>query len=98
MSKNRLFSIFCLGYWLSLIVFVILDTLGIFGTDVGFFGSLQTSSLARVMFMDIGALATVAAIWIIFNTKTKFKWLIALLTICFGSFILLPYLSWYFWE
>jgi hypothetical protein len=48
--------------------------------------------------MNIGALATVAAAWIIFETKFKFRVVIAVLTLFAGSFVLLPYLWYHYWN
>lgn len=90
-------SIFCWLTWLGFLLFLILDSMKIFGlADIGFVETLRTSTLSRGMFTDIGILSTIIAGWMIFGTNLKSKWIFAILTICIGSLGALPFLAIYF--
>lgn len=67
---------------------------GILGENIGNGESLRTSSLARLMFADIGALATVAAGWIIIANRDRYRYIFAIATLFVGSYAFLPYLAW----
>jgi hypothetical protein len=98
LPNNKKLSLFFLGYWVFLVLFVKADKKGVFGKDIGVIKTLKTSSLARIMFQDIGAMATAISIWIIHTGKSFWKWPVALLTIFIGSFAFLPYLAIILWK
>jgi hypothetical protein len=98
LNTHKKFSVFLLGYWLFLILFAFIDSKGKFGSDIGVKKTLKTSSFARIMFQDIGALSTLAAIWTVTQTKNPIRWVVAFLSVFTGSFALLPFLSWHFWR
>jgi hypothetical protein len=83
--------------WIGLLVFAVLDTAKVFGTDIGIAQTLATSSFARGMFVDIGVLSTLMACYIVFTTRLKARYIVALLTLFVGSFAALPYLAYYFY-
>jgi hypothetical protein len=87
----------CWLVWISFISFLFLDVFGIFGLkDIGFLESLQTSSLARGMFYDIGILSTIICAWIAFGTKHKFRYFFAIAGLFVGGLAILPFLGIYF--
>lgn len=98
MKKTKILSLFLLLMWLFLIIYSSLDAQGRFGSDIGFQATLNTSSLARVMFMDIGVLSTLIALFIATRKAPFIKYLFALLTLVFGSFAALPFLAYYYWN
>ncbi len=95
--KYRLISLVILFSWLGTIILLALDARGLFGSDIGLENTLATSSFARGMFIDIGALSTLAAIWIIFATKYWFRFLFAFASLFIGSFAVMPFLAIHFW-
>jgi hypothetical protein len=95
-SKKKL-AVGAIILWLSGIFVLILDGLGYLGSDIGFVESLQTSSLARGMFTDIGLLSTVISIWILQSTEWIGKYFFAIFVLFVGGFGFLPYLAIYFW-
>lgn len=98
-SKNYKYqSILILLIWLSGIFVLVIDGLGLLGSDIGPVATLQTSSLARGMFTDIGMISTVMSGWILIFTKVKWRILPAILTLFLGSFVLLPYMSYWLWQ
>lgn len=95
----RTLSLLCWLTWLGFILFLVLDSFKVFGlSDIGFVESLDESSLARAMFMDIGILSTIIAGWMVFGTNQKYRWFFAILTGCLGSIGALPFLAIYFNE
>lgn len=87
----------CWLVWFGFLLFLILDSIKVFGfTDIGFLESLKTSALSRGMFTDIGILSTIIACWMIFGTNLKSRWIFAILTVCVGSLGALPFLALYF--
>jgi hypothetical protein len=97
-TGRKLLALLILGYWVFLIGFAVVDNRGLLGSDIGLIQSLQTSSLARVMFMDIGGLSTVVALWILFTTKYRIRYLVAGITLIVGSFVALPYIAYTIWK
>ena len=98
MKKTKILSLFLLLMWLFLFIYSSLDAQGRFGSDIGFQATLNTSSLARVMFMDIGVLPTLIALFIASRKAPFIKYLFAILTLVFGSFAALPFLAYYYWN
>lgn len=66
--------------------------------DLGTLGTLRQSTFARVMFMDIGVLSTLGAIYLVLNGRTAVRLPAALGTLFLGSFVLLPALAWEDWA
>ncbi|MBB5234406.1 hypothetical protein [Deinococcus budaensis] len=66
--------------------------------DLGTLETLRRSSFARVMFMDIGALSTLGALYLVLNGKTAVRVPAALASLFVGSFALLPALAWEDWQ
>lgn len=91
-------SILIILTWLSLILFLILDAQGLFGTDIGIQKTLESSSFARGMFADIGAISTFVSGIMLFCTKSKLRYLFAPLTLFIGSFAALPYFAYILWR
>lgn len=61
--------------------------------DLGTRETLRRSAFARVMFMDIGALSTLGALYLVLNGRTPVRGPAALATLVAGSFALLPALA-----
>lgn len=56
--------------------------------------TLRRSPFARTMFADVGALSTVAALYVALRYTSPLRLVAAILTLFVGSFALLPYLAW----
>ena len=56
--------------------------------------TLRRSHFARTMFADIGALSTLAGLYVVLGYRSFLRWPAAILTLLLGSFALLPYLAW----
>lgn len=96
-NSRKLFALGSFLMWLSLVILVFIDSTGQLGQQGDVLVALQEHSFTRIMFADIGALSTVAAIWIFFsNNNLKSRFLFAPLTLFVGSFSLLLYLVVYF--
>lgn len=61
--------------------------------DLGTLETLRRSSFARIMFMDIGALSTLGALYLVLNGHTRVRVPAALASLAVGSFALLPALA-----
>jgi hypothetical protein len=90
-SRQRI-TVF-LGLWLGFIAYIVIESQGWFGPDLGFWPTLASSSFARVMFSDIGILSTLAAVWIWLDRKHPSAPIFAILMLVVGSGALLPYLA-----
>lgn len=66
--------------------------------DLGTRETLRRSPFARVMFMDIGVLSTLGALYLVLNGKTAVKVPAALASLVVGSFALLPALAYEDWA
>lgn len=55
--------------------------------------SLQKSAFTRIMFMDIGVLSTLGALYLILNGQTSIRIPAAIASLFFGGFALLPALA-----
>lgn len=62
--------------------------------DLGTRETLRRSPFARVMFMDIGVLSTLGALYLVLNGKTAVRVPAAAASLFVGSFALLPALAW----
>ncbi|WP_019587560.1 hypothetical protein [Deinococcus apachensis] len=65
--------------------------------DLGVWETLRRSAFARVMFMDIGVLSTLGALYLVLRGKTRVRFPAALASLFVGSFALLPALAWEDW-
>ncbi|MBZ9753422.1 hypothetical protein K7W42_21550 [Deinococcus sp. HMF7604] len=65
--------------------------------DLGTRETLTRSSLARVMFMDVGALSTLGALYLMLSGRTPLRVPAALASLFVGSFALLPALAYEDW-
>lgn len=65
--------------------------------DLGVGETLRRSAFARVMFMDIGVLSTLGALYLVLKGRTRVRWPAALAALFIGSFALLPALAWEDW-
>jgi hypothetical protein len=65
--------------------------------DLGTRETLRRSPFARVMFMDIGVLSTLGALYLVLNGKTAVRVPAALASLVVGSFALLPALAYEDW-
>ncbi|MEF2279286.1 hypothetical protein V3W47_13345 [Deinococcus sp. YIM 134068] len=65
--------------------------------DLGTVGTLRQSTFARVMFMDIGVLSSLGALYLVLNGRTAVRIPAAIATLFVGSFVLLPALAWEDW-
>lgn len=65
--------------------------------ELGTLETLKRSSFARVMFMDIGALSTLGALYLVLNGKTAVRVPAAVASLFAGSFALLPALAYEDW-
>ncbi|OLV17788.1 hypothetical protein [Deinococcus marmoris] len=66
--------------------------------DLGTVETLKRSSFARIMFMDIGALSTLGALYLALNGKSRVRIPAALASLAVGSFSLLPALAYEDWK
>lgn len=66
--------------------------------DLGTRETLRRSPFARVMFMDIGVLSTLGALYLVLNGKTAVRVPAAVASLFVGSFALLPALAWEDWR
>ncbi|WP_293913123.1 hypothetical protein [Deinococcus sp.] len=62
--------------------------------DLGTLGTLRASSFARIMFMDIGMVSTLGALYLVLAGKTPVRVPAAVATLFLGSFALIPALAW----
>lgn len=58
--------------------------------ELGTRETLRRSAFARVMFMDIGALSTLGALYLVMNGRTRVRLPAAVASLFAGSFALLP--------
>ena len=65
--------------------------------DLGTRETLRRSPFARVMFMDIGALSTLGALYLLLNGRTAVRVPGAVASLFAGSFALLPALAYEDW-
>ncbi|TSA87885.1 hypothetical protein FNU79_01155 [Deinococcus detaillensis] len=65
--------------------------------DLGTPETLRRSSFARVMFMDIGMVSTLGALYLYLNGKTPVRVPAAVASLFAGSFALIPALAWEDW-
>lgn len=87
-SRKRLLLI--VGVWVSLLVFSLISSrFSVLNT----WETLQGSHFSRVMFSDIGVLATLIAGYIVLIHKAVWRIPFAVAILIFGSFALLPYLA-----
>lgn len=61
--------------------------------ELGVRQSLKQSAFTRIMFMDIGALSTLGALYLVLNGKTNVRIPAAIASLFLGSFALLPALA-----
>ena len=66
--------------------------------DLGTLGTLGKSSFARVMFMDIGAVSTLGALYLLLSGKTAARFPAAVASLFVGSFALIPGLAYEDWA
>ena len=66
--------------------------------ELGTLDSLRRSSFTRIMFMDIGALSTLGALYLVLNGKTAVRVPAAVASLFVGSFALLPALAYEDWA
>lgn len=66
--------------------------------DLGTLGTLRRSQFARVMFMDIGAVSTLAAVYVVLTGTSKLRYPAAVASLFAGSFALIPYLAYEDWR
>lgn len=94
-NLNFFLAISSLVSWILLILYIRKDP-KLFRNKLGVGETLKQSSFARGMFMDIGALSTIISAWMIWGTKSRLRFLFAILTLFVGSFAVLPFLTIYF--
>ncbi|MBZ9715994.1 hypothetical protein [Deinococcus multiflagellatus] len=83
-----------LGLWLMVLLTAVL---GRRSGDLGTRQTLRRSSFARVMFMDIGALSTLGALYLALTGRTAARLPGAAASLVLGSFTLLPALAYEDW-
>lgn len=66
--------------------------------ELGTLDTLKRSSFARIMFMDIGALSTLGALYLVLNGRTAVRVPAAVASLFVGSFALLPALAYEDWA
>ncbi|GHF63805.1 hypothetical protein HNQ07_004549 [Deinococcus metalli] len=66
--------------------------------DLGTRGALKRSAFTRIMFMDIGALSTLGALYLVLNGRTAVRVPAAIASLFVGSFALLPALAYEDWA
>ena len=65
--------------------------------DIGTLAALRRSSFTRIMFMDIGALSTLGALYLALSGKTPARFPAAVASLFVGSFALIPGLAYEDW-
>lgn len=81
----------------ALILYVIFDSIFLKKKDnLSTVETLQKSSFARIMFVDIGILSAILGGWIINKTNTWYKWFFGISSFFVGSFAILPFLGLYY--
>ena len=65
--------------------------------DLGTLGTLRKSSFARIMFMDIGAVSTLGALYLLLSGRTPLRYPAAVASLFAGSFALIPGLAYEDW-
>jgi hypothetical protein len=66
--------------------------------DLGTLGTLRKSSFARIMFMDIGAVSTLGALYLLLSGRTPLRYPAAVASLFAGSFALIPGLAYEDWT
>ena len=66
--------------------------------ELGTADTLRRSSFARIMFMDIGMVSTLGALYLLLNGKTPVRVPGAVASLFAGSFALIPALMWEDWK
>jgi len=66
--------------------------------ELGTLETLRRSSFARIMFMDIGMISTLGALYLVLEGKTPVRVPGAVATLFAGSFALIPALAWEDWT
>ena len=66
--------------------------------ELGTLETLQRSSFARIMFMDIGMVSTLGALYLVLEGKTPVRVPGAVASLFAGSFALIPALAWEDWQ
>jgi hypothetical protein len=66
-------------------------------SDLGTLGTLRKSSFARIMFMDIGAVSTLGALYLLLSGRTPLRYPAAVASLFAGSFALIPGLAYEDW-
>ena len=66
--------------------------------DLGTVESLKRSPFTRIMFMDIGALSTLGALYLVLNGRTAVRVPAAIASLFVGGFALLPALAYEDWA
>ncbi len=66
--------------------------------DLGAAETLRRSSFARIMFMDIGMLSTLGALYLLLGGRTPVRVPGAAASLFAGSFALIPALAWEDWA
>lgn len=84
-----------LSLWAMLVVTSVLKPKG---RDLGAVETLKKSHFARVMFMDVGALSTLGAVYAVLAGKSRARFPAAFASLFVGSFALLPLLAYEDWR
>jgi hypothetical protein len=95
-SQARLSLI--VGAWIFLVIYTIVSYFFSFQVEIGDLRALQGSNFTRIMFMDIGLMASAAAFWIVVFGRGPLRFVVAVATLILGSFVLFPYLAWLEWS
>ena len=66
--------------------------------DIGTLGALRSSTFTRVMFMDIGAVSTLGALYLLLSGRTVARFPAAVASLFVGSFALIPGLAYEDWA
>jgi hypothetical protein len=101
--NNKLIASTILIAWIALLIYAVADNAGLFTNTIGPEEALANSAFARTMFMDIGGLSTLAAVWIIFGSDKAgisqyVRYFFAFISLFVGSFAVMPFVSLYFWQ
>lgn len=65
--------------------------------DLGTVATLRRSQFSRVMFMDIGAVSTLGALYLALHGRTPLRVPAAIASLFVGSFVLIPALAYEDW-
>lgn len=91
--SNTILATVAIFTWVSLVFIAKNDSKVFRKEQIGTIETLRKSAFARTMFLDIGALSSIIAGWMIWSTKSKLRYIFGFATTFVGSFAALPFIA-----